>query len=107
MSATTVDRNTPKHLTDDLVLPVAAATKILAGIMVARNASGYAVPASDATGLRVLGRAESQADNTDGSAGDIEATIRPGIYLWENDETNPVTDAHVGERCYVKDNQTV
>jgi hypothetical protein len=107
MSATTVDRNTPKKATDHIVLDVAASTKIPAGAMAARNSSGDAVNAADATGLRVLGRCEKEADNSAGSAGDIEAEILPGIFLWENDESNPVTDAHVGSICYVKDNQTV
>lgn len=107
MSATTADRNTAKKLTDDIVLPVAAATKLVAGAMGARNASGLAVHASDAAGLRVLGRIEAEADNSAGAASDISAVIRPGIYLWENDATVPVTAASVGERCYVLDNQTV
>ncbi len=107
MSATTVDRNTSKRATDHLVLDVAAATKIPAGAMVARNASGDAVNAADATGLRVLGRAEKEADNSAGLAGDIEAEILPGIFLWDNDGSAAVTDAHVGSPCYVLDNQTV
>jgi hypothetical protein len=107
MAASTTDRNTSKKSTDQIVLDVAAATKIPAGVMAARNAAGDAVNASDAAGLRVLGRCEAEADNTTGAAGDIEAEIFPGIFCWDNDGTNPVTDAHVGEVCYVKDNVTV
>lgn len=107
MSATTTDRNTSKRATDDINLGVAAATKLLAGAMGARNASGVAVHASDAAGLRVLGRIAAEADNTNGAASDIDVVIEPGIHLWENDETAPVTAASIGEVCYVKDNQTV
>lgn len=107
MSATTIDRNTAKKLTDDIVLPVAAATKLLAGAMGGRNAAGAAVHAADASGIRVLGRIEHHADNTAGASGDIDVAIRPGIYCWENDTVAPVTGAHVGALAFVLDNQTV
>lgn len=107
MSATTIDRNTTKKATDTVVIAVAAATKIPAGVLAGVNASGYAVNGADAAGIRILGRSAAQADNTAGANGDLEIRIEPGIYVFENDETNPVTIAHVGQRCYVLDNQTV
>lgn len=107
MSATTTDRNTSARRTDEITIGVAATTALLAGAMGARNASGYAVHASDAAGLRVLGRISAEADNSAGANADIEAVIEPGIFLWENDETAPVAITHIGEVCYVKDNQTV
>lgn len=107
MSATTTDRNTSARRTDEITLGVAAATALLAGAMGARNASGYAVHASDAAGLRVLGRISAAADNSAGANADIDAVIEPGIFLWENDETNPVAAGHIGEKCFVLDNQTV
>lgn len=108
MSATTTDRSLLRKIVRTLSVAVAAATKIPLGVLVARNASGYAVNASDAAGLRVLGYSLGMADNTDGSAGDIHVEVEVGsAILVENDGTNPVTSAHVGERCYVVDNQTV
>lgn len=107
MSATTVDRNTSARAFEDTALGVAAATKLVAGAMGARNASGLAVHASDAAGLIVLGRISAEYDNSAGSAGDLEAVIVPGIYLWENDSGTAITAASIGAPCYVLDNQTV
>lgn len=106
MAATTEDRNTPKRGNDLVVIPVAAATTIPAGVQVARNAAGNAVNASDAAGLLVLGRSNERVANT-GDAGAKSIEIERGVFLWENDAANAVTAAHVGEMCYALDNQTV
>jgi hypothetical protein len=108
MSAATTDRSLVRKIVRTLSVAVAAATKIPLGVLVARNAAGNAVNAADAAGLRVLGYSLGMADNSAGSAGDIGVEIEVGTaILLDNDGTNPVTAAHVGERCYVVDNQTV
>lgn len=89
-------------------LPVAAATHIRQGVMVAINLSGYLVEASADPSLRVLGRAEEEVDNSAGSAGDLDCKVRRGIFGWTNSATTlAVSDAHVGRICYAVDNQTV
>jgi len=108
MSATTTDRSLLRKITRGLSVLVAAATKIPLGVLVARNGSGYAVNAANAAALKVVGYSVAAADNTAGSAGDLAVQVDAGTaILLENDGTNPVTSAHVGERCFVVDNQTV
>lgn len=86
---------------------LAADTVIAAGELVAVNASGYAVPAADTAGLTVIGRAESDVDNTDGSAGDLDVTVKRGVFKYDNSSGNPVTIASIGAACYVEDSTTV
>lgn len=85
----------------------AAATLLLQGVLWARNASGYVTNAEDATGLKVVGIGAEEVDNSAGSAGDLEAKAETGIFLLANSATGTLTDAHIGRKCYVEDNQTV
>lgn len=108
MAALTEARSTVEvQLGSTLVLPVAAATKIFDGALVVLDESGYAAPASKADKLKAAGRAECLADNSGGTAGAISVTVRRGVYLWDNDTTNPVTIAHVMGPCYIVDDHTV
>jgi hypothetical protein len=102
------DRNTPKKDGIEIGLAVAASTKIEAGHMVAVNAAGYAVHASDTAGLKVMGRAQETVDNTSGANGDKTVLIlRKKMFKFANDSTNAVAQAHVGGNVYVKDSVTV
>lgn len=85
----------------------AAAVKLLAGVLWARNASGYITNASDATGLKVVGVGRNEVDNSDGSAGDLDCEVDLGIHLLANSGANALTRAHIGQVCFVEDNQTV
>lgn len=100
----------PKRLS----IPVAAATTILMGAMVAVavSGSGYATNASADADLRVVGVAESNATNTSaagfGSAGDINVDVLRGVFGFANSSsTDAITAADVGRKCYVVDNNTV
>lgn len=108
MSAATTDRNPDKNF-DNLVLalPVLADAVIPSGVLVAVNASGYATNGADTAGLRVIGCSTQSVDATGEASGDstIEVDRRP--YLMENSSGNALTIAHVGQLCYVEDNQTV
>lgn len=86
--------------------PLAADVHIFKGSMVALNASGNALPAVP-TATRVRGVALSEADNIDGSAGDVTVDIERGPFLFANAGTNPVTRAHIGTNVYVVDDNTV
>lgn len=86
--------------------PVAAATRIFAGSMVALNGSGYAIKAVT-TATRIRGVALAEADNSDGAAGAIGVEIERGPFLMANDTTNAVTRAHIGANVYVVDDNTV
>lgn len=102
------ERNTFKR--DGLLigLLVAAATLIEAGKIVAVNAAGYLVEASDAAGIIVVGIADQTIDNSAGANGDLTAVVKRGeLYLLANSATNPVTQADVGSNVYIEDDETV
>lgn len=99
--------NTPTRTGDIVYLPVAAATKIWQGSLVARDAAGRAVPASDTAGLRVVGRAEETVDNTAGAAGDLSINIRLGVFKYANSAANAVDADDVGKMAIVEDDMTV
>lgn len=113
MTATTENRSTDEKGDSPIArlfpaLPVAAATTIRHGVMVAINQSGYLVEVSADPTLRVLGRSEEYVDNSGGSAGDKTCKVKRGIFGWTNSATTlAVADAHVGRPCYAVDNQTV
>ncbi len=84
--------------------PVAASTLIYAGALVALNTSGYAVPAADTVGFKVVGIAHLRADNSAGSNGDINVLVdAPILALFD---ATSITQAMVGQRMYVVDDHT-
>lgn len=89
----------------NISLLVAAETTISAGIMVAVNADGYAVPASKTAGLRVAGCAMRYTDNMAGVDGEASVPTRRGVFVWGNDGSIEVTD--VLKDAYVSDEKTV
>ena len=87
---------------------VAASTTLFGGAMVMRNAAGYLVNASTATGFIGVGRADGRTDNSAGSNGDTTAVYRPGVFLYDNSAGgDPLTAADIGAICYAVDDQTV
>lgn len=84
--------------------PVAAATKIYAGAMVALDAAGNAIPAIP-TGTVMRGVALDSADNSEGAAGDTTVPIDKGPFLVANDGT--INRTHIETDVYVVDDNTV
>ena len=79
-----------------------SAAAIFAGALVAQNGSGNAVPASDAAGLTVLGRAEHSAATGE------KVLVRTGVYLFDNGASGEaLSPADIGAVCYVVDDHTV
>jgi hypothetical protein len=77
------DRNTPWRNGDIVAAPVAAATMIYGGHMVAANAAGLAVPASAVAAQVTLGVSDEYADNTAGAAAAtsvMSVAVRPGSW---------------------------
>lgn len=108
MAALSKDRATPERTGALDVIPVAAATKIYAGALVCRNAAGDAVPGSVATTLKAAGRAEEQADNTTGAAGDVSVKTRRGTFRFDNSAAGDlIAKADIGATAYIVDDQTV
>lgn len=104
MAALTKDRQTEKKNIGLKSYPVAASTKIYAGSLVAVNASGYAVPAADAAGLKVVGVAKSQVDNSSGANGALTVNVESDILARFN--ASSITQAMVGQVMYVVDDNT-
>lgn len=108
MAALTAGRNTPARSGDLREPPVKAATRIHSGAMVALDATGWALPAATATGLKVLGRAEAPADNSAGANGDTNVKVGAGIYQYGNSASGDlIARADIGADCYAVDDQTV
>lgn len=106
MAATTQDRNTPYRDCELTPIPVAAKEKIPAGVIVCINADGYAINGKEAPGLFYAGRADDSVDNSDGGNGEQYILVRSHkAFCWENDGS--ITQAHLGKRASVLDNQTV
>jgi hypothetical protein len=114
MTAAAKDINTPQYGVPDevfpslLSFPVAAATTIYAGTMVATDASGNAVPATASTALKLWGRAEKQVVNTVaagfGAAGDLSIEVRAGVFYMNNGSgAQAITNASRGSYCYAVD----
>lgn len=97
----------PQRDGDNVVLDVAASTHIHPGVLVARDNSGNAVPASDTANLVVVGRAQEEADNSGGSAGDRTVRVRRGVFRYTNSAGNALTKADRNTHCYVEDDTIV
>lgn len=108
MPPLTSGRNTPRLTGDDRQGAVAASTKIYAGAIVMRNATGYLTKGQTATGLVGVGRAEELADNSAGADGGQTVTYRTGSYRYANSAAaDEITAADIGTKCYAVDDQTV
>lgn len=102
------ERKTPMRDGVQIVLGVAAGTKVEAGHMGAVDAAGYVVPASNTVGLKVMGRIEQTVDNTGGGNGDLSVEIlRRKAFKLKNSATSPVTVADIGGNVMVEDSVTV
>lgn len=104
--ALTAARDTAARTGVDVSVGMASNTVIYAGSLVAINTSGYAVPASDTAGYKVIGRAQATVDNS-GTAGNgaLSINVRRGVFLWANGDSFTIAD--VGNLAYVEDDQTV
>jgi hypothetical protein len=99
--------DTPEREGAFVVMPVAAATTLYAGTLIARDGSGNAVAASATAGLTVVGRAENDVNNSAGAAGDLTIVVKRGVFRFANSGTAAVDADDEGKWCYVEDNTTV
>ncbi len=105
MTALAADRATARRDSVQFEYPVAASTKIYAGSLVVLDTSGNAEPGTTATGKIAVGVCEELADNSSGSAADINVKVRAGTFRWVNSDT--ITKAHIGDAAYIVDDQTI
>jgi hypothetical protein len=102
------ERNTPYKDGELLPFKLAVSTKVEAGKMAAVNAAGFTVEAADTAGLKVVGVFDETVDNSTGSDGDKSARVRRGkVFKMKNSATAAVTQALVGAKVYVEDDETV
>lgn len=109
MAALTADRATRTRATQrrTIVGKLAAATTIYKGSIVAKNAAGYVLPASDTAGLTVIGVALATVANA-GAAGAAEIAIDTGAdFKFNNFGADPVVQADWGGIVRVADDNTV
>jgi hypothetical protein len=105
MAALTKDRATPYRDGIEIDFPVAGNTKIFAGSLVCANTSGYAAPAADTAGLRFIGVALEQVDNTGAASGAKKVRVRrTGAFEFD---AASITQSMVGTAMYVVDDHTV
>jgi hypothetical protein len=97
----------PERRGDFMIAPVADTTTIYAGNLAALDPTGNAVEADDIAGLRCQGRLELDLVNGLTYQNDNEATIKRGVFKYQNSATNPLAQSDVGCICYVQDSQTV
>lgn len=100
-------RDTIERGRDLLVIPVAAATTIFQGALVALNAAGYAVPGSVATTLKAAGRAEETVDNSAGAAGALSVRVKRGAFKFKNAAADPCVQGDTLADCYIVDDEAV
>lgn len=107
MAAATAQINTPERQGKVTAYPLAAATIIYAGTLVALDSSGNAVPASDTAGLRVVGLAQETIDNSAGIAGALKIATKVGVFQLNNSAGDALDANDKGKICYVEDDNTV
>lgn len=104
--ALTKDRSTPSRAGMLSGFPVKAGVRIFAGAQLA-HVNGFAAPATTATGLTAIGRAQGAVDNTGGADGAVTVRVERGVFRWDNLSTDLVPRARIGADCYLVDDATV
>lgn len=106
MTALTTDRDTKRKPGLIGYGGMAASLLIYGGAAVCHNASGYLVKGADTAGLVFAGIAKDRFDNSSGAAGDLTAEFeRDGEHLFTLGTA--ATDADVGKKVFLVDDQTV
>ena len=99
--------NTERWYGDDLlVLPVKANAQIRQGALVMVS-GGYAEEAGPGTGKVALGVAQETVDNREGADGDRTVTVLRGVFGFQVDPADPVTQAELGKTVYATGPNTV
>jgi hypothetical protein len=112
MTALAQDRNTQRKYVERVVSEnplIAATTTVWNGSLVANNAAGALIPASDTAGITVLGRASRRMVNPTGAAAAVvpAGKVEAGCYKFATTGGNALTIVDVGKNAYVLDDQTV
>lgn len=106
MTAATEDQSMQYAEGVELDFPVAASQKIYGGTFNAVNAAGYALPGADTANLIFQGMSIEQVDNSSGSNGDKDVTLRRRG-LFKAILGTAITQANVGDNVFLVDDKTV
>lgn len=79
---------------------------VVRGCMACTNAAGYLVDAADTAALKMAGICNGGGTATSNGQYEVDVHQR-GTTKLNNSSTQPVTQAHVGDHCYIEDNDTV
>lgn len=102
------DRNTPRRDGVLTAIAVAAATVCYAGGIACLTSGGTVQPGGVTGSLVALGVFDARADNSAGSAGDIKAEVRTGVFRFANSASGEaLAVADIGKECFIVDDQTV
>lgn len=108
MVATTQNRNTPSVSGHRRGHPVAANALCRAGTIAVIDANGFAKEGETALGLVAVGIFEHLVDNRSRADGEQTAQVLRGFARLENSgDSDQLTAADIGRRCFIVDNQTV
>lgn len=109
MAALTAERNTRTKATAAVRTNsggVAAATTIWLGALIAVNAAGFIVPASDTAALKVVGIANETVVNA-GAAGAKSVVYQTGLVVELENAGGAIVQASMHRTCVVADDQSV
>lgn len=109
MTAATVDRNTKHRPGLRRSIPVAAATKLPAGVIACVSAAGLLVNGITSPTLKTVGVAAAAIDNSTGADSAIAGEVDRGVHgpFANSAGGEQIVLADVTNDCYVVDNQTV
>ena len=99
--------NTPYRDGIAIPLTIAAGVTIAEGELVAVNADGNAVPATDASAKHLMGRAELSVSPELPAPNNAVIVTRNRQFLLANDATKPVTAADIGSPVVLTAQNTV
>lgn len=102
-------KDTPRRDGIVVSLPVAAGKQIEEGAIAALTAAGFLVDATDEDAAQIVGRANEEAINLDGTAGDLRIDVqRKNAFLFGNSTgADEVKVVHLFSNCYLVDAYTV
>lgn len=86
---------------------VAANANIFYGAVIARNAAGFVVPATDAAAIKVIGIAQQAANNTGGADGAITVAYVTCVTAELDNAAGAIVQASKHTFCYVADDHSV
>jgi hypothetical protein len=110
MAALTKDKNIRTRASAAIrrgVAEAAANAVIFAGALIAKNAAGHVVPASDTAALVVIGVAEENVNNTGGAAAAKTVKYMTDVELEVENAGGAIVQASKYGPAYVADDQSV